>query len=65
MRHFLLVIGSILGNFLLWALITILPIHQMIIIILSIVVGCLMIAAMVKFGGKPKAGRGATTKANI
>jgi hypothetical protein len=64
MRHFLLVVGSIAGNFILWALITLLPIHQMIIILLSIVVGCLMIATMVKFGGKSTTG-GSSTKANI
>jgi hypothetical protein len=65
MRHFLLVVGSIAGNFLLWTAITYLPVPQIIIIFLSIVVGCLMIGTMVKFGGKPTVDRGPTTKAKI
>ena len=52
MRHFLLVVGSVVGNFILWALITFLPVHQMIIICLSVVVGCLMISIMVRYGRK-------------
>ena len=43
-------IGAIAGNFILWALITILPVHPMIMFCLAIAVGCLMIAVMVHFG---------------
>jgi hypothetical protein len=50
MRHFLLMSGTIVGNFILWALITILPVHAMIMFCLAIGVGCLMIAVMVHFG---------------
>ena len=49
-RHFLLMSGSIAGNFILWALITVLPVHAMIMFCLAIAVGCLMIAVMVHFG---------------
>lgn len=52
MRHFLVVIGSIAANFILWALITYLPVHQMIIILLSIAIGCLMLYSIVRFGGR-------------
>jgi len=44
--------GSIAGNFILWALITMLPVHAMIMFLLAIAVGCLMIAVMVHFGKK-------------
>ena len=50
MRHFLSVIGAVAGNFILWSLITILPVHAMIIFCLAIAVGCLMIYVMVHFG---------------
>jgi hypothetical protein len=64
MRHFLVVVGSIALNFILWSVITYLPVPQMIIILLSIAVGCLMIYIMVAFGGK-KVDSGPSTKANI
>ena len=50
MLHFLVVLGAVLGNFALWSVITYLPVPQMIIILLSIAVGCLMIAVMVRSG---------------
>ncbi len=50
MRHFLLVTGAVAGNFILWSLITELPVHAMIIFCLAIAVGCLMIYVMVHFG---------------
>jgi len=50
MRHFLLVTGTVAGNFILWSLITILPVHAMIMFCLAIAVGCLMIFIMVHFG---------------
>lgn len=56
MRHFLTVVGAVAGNFILWALITILPIHSMIIFCLAIAAGCLMIYIMVRFGGRSDSG---------
>ncbi len=50
MRHFLLMAGTISGNFILWTLITFLPVHAMITFCLAIAVGCLMISLLVKFG---------------
>lgn len=50
MRHFLLVTGTVLGNFILWSLITKLPVHAMIIFCLVIAVGCLMLYVIVRFG---------------
>jgi hypothetical protein len=50
MRHFLLVTGVIIGNFILWSLITKLPVHAMIIFCLVIAVGCLMLWSIVYFG---------------
>jgi hypothetical protein len=50
MRHFLFMTGAIAGNFILWALITVLPVHSMITFCLAIAVGCLMIYVMVRFG---------------
>ena len=50
MRHFLLVTGTVLGNFILWSLITKLPVHAMIIFCLVIAVGCLMLFTIVHFG---------------
>ncbi|MEK7244026.1 MAG: hypothetical protein AAB112_07690 [Thermodesulfobacteriota bacterium] len=50
MRHFLSVVGAIAGNFILWSLITILPVHVMIIFGLAIATGCLMLYTIVHFG---------------
>jgi hypothetical protein len=50
MRHFLSVTGAVAGNFILWSLISELPVHSMIIFCLVIAVGCLMISVMVHFG---------------
>jgi hypothetical protein len=50
MRHFLLVVGAVASNFGLWALITKLPVPDIIIFGLAIAVGCLMIYVMVHFG---------------
>ena len=50
MRHFLLVTGAVAGNFILWSLISELPVHFMIIFGLVIAVGCLMIFVMAHFG---------------
>ena len=53
MRHFLSVIGAVLGNFVLWHLITKLPVHPMIIFCLVIAVGCLMLYVIVRSGQAP------------
>jgi len=50
MRHFLLVTGVVAGNFILWSLITKLPVHVMVIFCLVIAVGCLMLYSIVHFG---------------
>jgi hypothetical protein len=52
MRHFLLVLGAVVGNFILWLLITKLPASDIIIFGLAIAIGCLMIYVMVRFGKK-------------
>ena len=50
MRHFLLMTVILVGNFILWSLITVLPVHPMIMFCLAIGVGCLMIYLMVRIG---------------
>ena len=50
MRHFWVVVGAVAGNFILWALITKLPVPDIILFGLAIAVGCLMIYVMVRFG---------------
>jgi uncharacterized membrane protein len=50
MRHFLVVLGAVAGNFTLWALITKLPVHDMILFCLAIAIGCLMLYSIVHFG---------------
>lgn len=50
MRHFLSVTGAVIGNFILWSLITKLPVHVMIIFCLAIATGCLMLYSIVHFG---------------
>jgi hypothetical protein len=50
MRHFLLVTGSVVANFILWALFTKLPVHVMIIFCLVCASGSLMLWAIVHFG---------------
>ncbi len=61
MRHFLTVVGAVAGNFILWSLITKLPVHAMIIFCLVIAVGCLMLYTIVYFG-KAKDNGSATQK---
>jgi hypothetical protein len=50
MRHFLVVVGAVAGNFILWVLITKLPVPDIILFCLAIVVGCLMLYSIVHFG---------------
>lgn len=53
MRHFLTVVGAVLGNFALWSLITLLPVHPMVMFGLVIGVGCLMLCVIVVSGKTP------------
>ena len=50
MRHFLSVVGAVVGNFILWALITKLPVPDMVIFCLAIAVGCFMLYVIVRSG---------------
>ncbi len=50
MRHFWLVSGTVVGNFVLWLLITKLPLPDIVIFCLAIATGCLMISLLVYFG---------------
>jgi hypothetical protein len=50
MRHFLSVTGAVAGNFILWSLISYLPVHAMTVFCLVIAVGCLMLYTIVHFG---------------
>ena len=50
MRHFYSVVGAVVGNFILWGLITKLPLPDIVIFCLAIAVGCLMIYLLVLFG---------------
>jgi hypothetical protein len=50
MRHFLLVSGTIAANFIVWALITVLPIHPFIMFCLAVGMGCLMIYLLIRIG---------------
>jgi hypothetical protein len=56
MRQILAVGIPVIGNFVLWALITKLPIHSFIIFVLVIVVGCLMIYTLSHFARRPSEG---------
>jgi len=56
MRHFWLVVGAVAGNFILWSLITKLPVPDIILFGLAITVGCLMIYVMVHFGKEKENG---------
>jgi hypothetical protein len=50
MRHFLVVLGAVAGNFILWSLITKLPVPDIVVFALAIAIGCLMLYAIVHFG---------------
>jgi hypothetical protein len=52
MGHFLLVVGAVAGNFILWLLITKLPASDIVVFGLAIAIGCLMIYVMVRYGKK-------------
>jgi hypothetical protein len=53
MRHFLMVVGAVAGNFILWALVTRLPVHVIIIFGLVVAIGCLMLYVIVRSGQAP------------
>jgi hypothetical protein len=50
MRHFIIVTGSVVANFILWTLFTKLPVHVMIVFCLVVASGCLMLWSIVHFG---------------
>ena len=50
MRHFGVVVGAVAGNFILWSLITKLPVPDIVLFGLAIVVGCLLLYVIVHFG---------------
>jgi len=52
MRHFFVVVGAVAGNFILWMLITKLPVHDIVLFGLAIAIGCLMLYTIVRFGGE-------------
>ncbi len=56
MRQLLSVGIPVIGNFVLWALITILPVHSLIIFALVIGVGVLMIYFLSRFARRPSQG---------
>jgi hypothetical protein len=49
MRHFFAVVGPLAGNFIAWALITLLPVHPVIMFSLVIASGVLMLYGIVYF----------------
>ena len=49
MKGFLAVVGPVAGNFIAWTLITLLPVHQFIILVLAIASGILMICGIIYF----------------
>lgn len=60
MRQILAVGIPVIGNFVLWALITKLPVHSMIIFALVVLVGILMIYSLSHFARQPS--QGSSTK---
>jgi len=56
MRQLLAVGIPVIGNFVLWVVITKLPVHSLIIFALAIGVGFLMIFALSRFARKPSQG---------
>jgi hypothetical protein len=54
MRQFLYVLGPIVGNFIVWSIISFLPIHSMVIMSLAIASGIAMISALIYLGNKEK-----------
>ena len=52
MRQFLYVLGPIVGNFVVWSIISFLPIHSMIIMSLAIASGIAMISTLIYLGNK-------------
>jgi hypothetical protein len=56
MRHFLVVVGAVAGNFILWSLITKLPVPDIVLFGLAIAIGCLMLYVIVRFGKEKENG---------
>jgi len=62
MKGFLAVVGPVAGNFIAWSLITLLPVHPMIIFFLAIASGILMLCGIVYFTRAVDRGKAAQSK---
>ena len=62
MKVFLAVAGPFAGNFIAWTLITLLPVHPMIIFLLAIASGILMICGIIYFTRAVDKGKAAQSK---
>ena len=54
MRQFLSVLGPLVGNFVLWTVISYLPVHPIVIFILVIMTGVAMVSVMAYLVNKPR-----------
>ncbi|MFZ4441504.1 MAG: hypothetical protein ACOYOS_24090 [Syntrophales bacterium] len=61
MRHFLVVVGAVAGNFILWSLVTKLPMPDIAVFGFAIAIGCLMLYSIVHFG-EAKDDKGGSTR---
>ncbi len=57
MRQFIIVGIPVVGNFVLWALVSYLPVHATVVFALVIVIGILMIWALSHFARRPTQGK--------
>jgi hypothetical protein len=62
MKVFLAVAGPVAANFIAWTLITLLPVHPMILFVLAIVSGILMISGIVYLTRAVDKGKAAQSK---
>jgi len=62
MKAFLAVAGPVAGNFIAWTVITLLPVHQGIILALAIASGILMICGIIYFTRAVDKGKAAQSK---
>jgi hypothetical protein len=60
MRQMLAVVGPIVGNFVAWTLINMLPVHSLVIFALAVMSGVLMLYGMVHF--RKTMGKGPSTQ---
>ena len=62
MKGFLAVVGPVAGNFIAWSLITLLPVHPIIIFVLAIASGILMLCGITYFTRAVDKGKAAQSK---